>query len=106
LNSAPIVLGIVLASLLVSVWRNIAHLDGHVRAGTELIVEVLARQSRDSDGETSEASLAEVQAMLPGFPDLRPVRLNAASAAVGRTLADLNLRVRTGATVLTLSREG
>ncbi|HEY8378230.1 MAG TPA: TrkA C-terminal domain-containing protein, partial [Nannocystis sp.] len=105
LRAAPIVLGIVLVSLVVSVWRNLTHLHGHVRAGTELIVEILARQSRESGG-SAEVSLADAQAILPGFPDLRPVRLEPTSFAVGRTLAELNLRVRTGATVLAIHGEG
>lgn len=107
LSSAPIVLTIVIVALLVNVWRNISHLHGHVRAGTELIVEVLARQGRDEGDDPSvSASLDAVQDMLLGFPDLTPIRLNPTSAAVGLTLAQINLRVRTGATALAISREG
>lgn len=107
LSSAPIVLVVVIAALVISVWRNISHLHGHVRAGTELIIEVLAKQSREGGGEaTVQASLDGVQTLLPGFPDMVPVRLQGESAAVGFTLAQVNLRVRTGATVLALSRDG
>lgn len=107
LSSAPLVLLVVIVALVISVWRNITHLHGHVRAGTELIVEVLAKQSREGGGEaTVQASLDEVQTLLPGFPDMTPVRLNAHSAAVGLTLAQIDLRVRTSATVLALSRDG
>ncbi len=106
LSSAPILLMVVIASLVISVWRNISHLHGHVRAGTELIVEVLARQSREGGEATVQTSLDEVQALLPGFPDMTPVHLKAGSAAVGSTLAQLDLRVRTGATALALSRDG
>ena len=42
--------------------------------------------------------------MLPGFPDMTPVTLTATSPAVGRTLAELNLRARTGASVLSINR--
>ncbi|WAS91285.1 cation:proton antiporter [Nannocystis punicea] len=105
LSSAPLALLVVVVALMISGWRNIAHLQGHVRAGTELIVEVLAKQSREGDA-TVQASLDDVQALLPGFPDMTPVRLQDGSAAVGLTLAQINLRVRTGATVLALSRDG
>ncbi|MCY0989320.1 cation:proton antiporter [Nannocystis sp. ILAH1] len=107
LSAAPLVLLVVVVALVISVWRNIAHLHGHVRAGTELIVEVLAKQSREGGGETTaQSSLDDVQALLPGFPDMTPVRLHEGSAAVGLTLAQINLRVRTGATVLAVSRDG
>jgi len=43
---------------------------------------------------------AEVNRLLPGLGDTRAVRIDASSAAVGRSLAELNLRGRSGATVL------
>jgi K+:H+ antiporter len=42
--------------------------------------------------------------LLPGLGDPMPFRLHAASAAVGKTLAQLNLRGATGATVLAIIR--
>jgi CPA2 family monovalent cation:H+ antiporter-2 len=42
--------------------------------------------------------------MLPGLGQLVAVPLAAGSAAVGQTLAQLNLRGRTGATVLAITR--
>ena len=42
--------------------------------------------------------------LLPGLGALASVRLEASSAAVGKTLADLNLRGRTGAAVLVVTR--
>lgn len=42
--------------------------------------------------------------MLPGLGALVPVRVGAASAAAGRTLAELNLRGRTGASAVALRR--
>lgn len=44
--------------------------------------------------------------MLPGLGTLVPVRVGAASAAAGRSLAELNLRGRTGATAVALRRGG
>jgi len=83
-----------------AIWRSIANFQGHVRAGSELIVETLARQSRAAPPE-----LTEVKAMLPGIPGLSPVRLVEGSPAVGRSLLDVNLRALTGATVLAIHRE-
>jgi len=44
--------------------------------------------------------------ILPGLGDPVPVRLHETSAAVGKTLAQLNLRGLTGATVLAILRGG
>jgi CPA2 family monovalent cation:H+ antiporter-2 len=93
------------------VWRATQNLHGHVRAGSELIVEALARQGRKrapTELEPAEPapSLAIVESMLPGFAGLAPVTLDPASPAIGRSLADLNLRAMTGASVLAITRAG
>ena len=98
---------LVIAVLAYNVWRSVLNLQGHMRAGTELIVEMLAKQSREAGGHAKpEESLVEASGMLPGFPGMVPVRLVAGSPAIGRTLAQLNLRLRAGATVLAINREG
>jgi CPA2 family monovalent cation:H+ antiporter-2 len=90
------------------VWRATQNLHGHVRAGSELIVEALRHGSRAPTAhEHVEApSLAVVESMLPGFAGLAPVTIEAESPAIGRSLADLNLRAMTGASVLAITREG
>ncbi|MEZ4454084.1 MAG: TrkA C-terminal domain-containing protein [Nannocystaceae bacterium] len=84
------------------IWRSVTNLQGHVRAGTELIVEVLARQTQAA----AAPALAPTQVQLPGFPKVSPIRLSPTSAAVGKTLAQLDLRALTGASVLAISRVG
>ena len=115
---------LVVLVLLFNVWRSLANLQGHVRAGTELIVEMLARQSKSKatmpptdvaaihanmaipeTGLTAEASLIEAHGMLPGFPDMAPLQLVDGNATIGRTLGEINLRARTGATILSINRE-
>jgi K+/H+ antiporter YhaU regulatory subunit KhtT len=44
--------------------------------------------------------------MLPGITELTPVEVPADSQAVGKSLAELDRRARTGATVLALRRDG
>jgi CPA2 family monovalent cation:H+ antiporter-2 len=44
--------------------------------------------------------------MLPGLGTVVPLKVEGASEAVGRSLGELNLRGRTGATVVALSRDG
>jgi CPA2 family monovalent cation:H+ antiporter-2 len=96
-----VVLGLLVGMLGFAAWRNLANFQGHVRAGSELIVEALARQSHSKAPE-----LSEVKEMLPGIPGLSPVRLSIQSPAVGQTLLEVNLRALTGATVLAVHREG
>lgn len=80
-------------------WRRAADLEAHVQAGAQVVVEVLARQ-----GTREEPSLEDVQPLLPGLGEVTPVRLAPESPAVGRTLAELDLRARTGASVIAIRR--
>jgi CPA2 family monovalent cation:H+ antiporter-2 len=98
-----VVVALVIALALVA-HRSVIDFDRHVRAGSELIVEVLARQGRDP--ARPPPVLAEVEAILPGFEGLAAIALTAASPAVGRSLAELDLRARTGASVLAVTRGG
>ncbi|MGH7916262.1 MAG: cation:proton antiporter [Candidatus Binataceae bacterium] len=83
-------------------WRSATGFLGHVSAGTEMIIEALTAQSRAH----SHLSLAGVEQLFPGVGKLVPVKLEPDSVAVGATLAGLNLRVATGATVLAILRDG
>src|SRR3989441_10105386 len=69
-----------------------------------MIVDTLAAQSRRSDRRVEDQALAQVQQLLPGLGALVAVQLDPGSAAIGKTLAQLNLRGRTGATVLAVTR--
>lgn len=89
-----------------SFWRSATNLHGHLRAGAQVIVEALASQSH-AEGEHEEEkpdALAGIRQMLPGLGEPVSVSLPGSSPAVGRTLADLNLRGMTGATVLAIRR--
>jgi CPA2 family monovalent cation:H+ antiporter-2 len=92
----------VLAALGVVFWRTATNLQGHMRAGAEMMAEALGPRHRGTEAETLE----QVQHLLPGLGTLVPVRVAPGSAAAGATLAELNLRGRTGATVVALSRDG
>jgi CPA2 family monovalent cation:H+ antiporter-2 len=96
---------LLIAVLGVAFWRSATNLQGHVQAGAEVIVSVLARQSRGRGREPREDDLQQVEQLLPGLGALTAVRLEAPSPAIGRTLAELNLRALTGASVLAITRE-
>ncbi|MDC0713678.1 cation:proton antiporter [Stigmatella sp. ncwal1] len=95
---------VLLGALGVVFWRSATNLQGHVRAGAQLIVEALAAQSRSKEPGAEPQPLEQVHGMLPGLGEPTPVRLGDKSPAIGRTLAELNLRGQTGATVLAIQR--
>jgi len=96
-------LAVIALLIALALWRSTSSLHGHVRAGSELIVEALARQAGGAVPEP--AQLAQVEAMLPGFAGLSQVHLSMISPAIGRSLAQLDLRAQTGASVLAITRE-
>lgn len=98
----PFAVGVVLLVLLVSLRQATSDLAGHAQAGAELVAHVLAKQGMAQDTGLYQ----KVEALLPGLGNLMPVQIDAASAAAGRTLGELNLRGRTGATVVGISRDG
>ena len=98
LGLAP--LALVMAALGISLWRRAANLQAHYRAGAELVLEVLDRQRR-GDQRPERPPLSDV---LPGLGPLVSLALEPGSPAVDRTLADINLRAKTGATVVAIQR--
>lgn len=91
-----------LAVLGVVFWRTATNLQGHMRAGAEMMAEALGPRHRGAEA----ATLGQVQHLLPGLGTLVPVRVAPGSAGAGISLAELNLRGRTGATAVALSRGG
>ncbi len=90
----------ILGFLAIRFWRSATNLQEHVRAGAEVVVEALQRQARPPE----EKTLEEVEPLVPGLGDIAPVYLPQESGAVGKTLAELNLRGLTGASVIAIQR--
>jgi CPA2 family monovalent cation:H+ antiporter-2 len=84
-------------------WRSANELHGHVRAGAQVLLEALALQG-SADTPLSQAS--EARRMVPGLGEAATLRLSPGDPAVSRTLAQLNLRGLTGATVIAVERAG
>ena len=107
-----VLLALVAAWLLVGFWRTTTDLYGHTRAGAQVLLSALARPvaRAQASGEGAAASsaaardIATVHRVLPGLGDPVPFLIAPASAADGRTLRDLQLRSRTGAVVLAITR--
>ena|SRR5882762_10323069 len=69
----------------------------HVRAGAQVVVEALASGSGAAEPSLSAPAL-------PGMGSPVPFALHDGNPAVGRSLAALDLRAQTGATVLAIRR--
>ena len=99
------------AALGVAFWRSATNLQAHTRAGAEVIVAALASQMASPEHESvhdhaTPRPIAHVATLLPGLGDPVSVRLAEGDYAVGKTLAELDLRDRTNATVLVIVRGG
>jgi len=104
-HQGAVVLALLTLVLLIALWRNAANLQGHARAGAQIIASALAHQMASVDGTSDETKLLEdVNAVLPGLGEPVAIRVVPQSIAVGRSLAQLNLRGATGATVLAIRR--
>ena len=91
------VLLLVAGVLAIAMRRRIADFEGHMRASSELIVELLGMPDGDS-------RFAELATILPGFGGTARVTIGPTSA--GKTLRELDLHARTGASVLAIMRGG
>jgi CPA2 family monovalent cation:H+ antiporter-2 len=100
-------LAILIVILGFAFWKSALNLQAHARAGAEVIVAALSQQvDAEDDSENMMKTMEHVAVMLPGLGEPVPVRIDAASPAVNRTLAELNIRGKTGATILAITRIG
>jgi CPA2 family monovalent cation:H+ antiporter-2 len=89
----------------IALWRSASNLDSHVRAGSEMVVEALKGYAvAQPTGEMK--AITSVQDLMPGLGGTAAVQLRTGDPGVGKSLARLDLRGRTGATVLAISRGG
>ena len=86
-------------------WRGAANLEGHVRAVSEVIADVLAKQTGPRYTEGDAHALRKIREVVPGLGNIVPLRLGPGSYAVGKTLAELHVGSQTGATILVILRD-
>ena len=101
--AAGIALGLLLVSLGFAFWRSATNLHGHVRAGAQMIAEALMLQARKPES-SGESTFSQLDQLVQGLGEPISLRLSETSPAVGKTLADINLRGLTGASVLAIAR--
>lgn len=92
------VLAVAVILLLAIALRAIRDLAGHAKAGVALLTELLSNE------RAVAAAPGQFEDALPGFPEVSLVVIGPGSHAVGRSLADLNLRANTGASALVIRR--
>ncbi|HKP60560.1 MAG TPA: cation:proton antiporter [Polyangiales bacterium] len=98
--SSAIALALLLSLFGLSVWRSATRLQGHVRAGAQMFMAALS-----TPPPAQADARKDLQRLLHGLGEPVALRLPPSSAAIGRTLSELNLRGLTGATVLAITRD-
>ncbi len=78
-------------------WRTTSAVEIELRSGTERLAAALADQ-------TVSTSAIPEDAAMPGLDRMTRVVITSESVAVGKTLAELDVRRRTGATVVSIHR--
>lgn len=91
-----VILGFAVA--LFAVWRNLGAMEGEFRTGVEVLARQLAQQVGTEEQRIQNAALP------PGLDGVLALPLPDSTFAVGQTLAALDLRVRTGATVVAIHK--
>jgi CPA2 family monovalent cation:H+ antiporter-2 len=99
----------VLVGLGLLILRNVRSLDREVRSGAATLAERLAQEMGAEPAKspvpgTRVAALAPAE--LPGFEAVKGWRVPEGAFAVGKTLAELDLRAASGVAVVTLLRDG
>jgi CPA2 family monovalent cation:H+ antiporter-2 len=98
------ILFVITVLLSAALWRSALNLQGHAQAGAEMIVAALTPQVMNDQVDALTKTMEHVATMLPGLGEPEIVRVAVNSPAVNKSLADLNLRGLTGATVLCITR--
>jgi len=90
--------------LAIRLWASVTQLQGHVRAGAQVMAAAFSQARGAPARDTTPEQ--DIGKMLPGLGSPTRFTLSNGSPAVGKTLASLNLRGVTGATVLAIARRG
>lgn len=104
--SAPAIVGGFLLLLVGAVWQATRDLEGHARAGAEVIATALVQElDRNTESHDLTRTMERMVVMLPGLGE--PVLMTVApgSRCDGRTLGEVDLRGLTGATVMAITKD-
>jgi CPA2 family monovalent cation:H+ antiporter-2 len=101
--SAVIAVGLLLPGIWF--WRGSANLEGHVRAVSENIADVLGNQAGSRDAGDDAQALLRIREAVPGLGNVVPLRLGLGSHCAGKTLAEMHVGSLTGAAILMILRD-
>ena len=90
--------------LVLAIWRSAKNLQGHAIAGGEVIAAALSRRMAEGSQGNVDDAMQRMHEMLPGLGEPVAMTVAGGSQAAGQTLAELDMRGITGATVLALLR--
>ena len=93
-----------LVLLAVRLWRQATNFQGHTRAVAQALAEALVHETQNAQAVAATTRNEDVNRVLAGLGSPIPVTLAATSPVLGKTLADIDLRGVTGATVLAIQR--
>lgn len=97
---SPALFAVALAVLGGIFWKSAVNLHEHVQAGAQMVTQALSRHVNESQEEVME----HVSQMVPGIGVPQSVSIDDNSPAVGKTLGELNIRSRIGASVIAIMR--
>jgi CPA2 family monovalent cation:H+ antiporter-2 len=97
---SPALFAVALSLFGVFFWKSAVNLHEHVQAGAQMVTQAISHR----EPEKREAVMEQVNTMVPGIGAPQSIPIGSDSSAIGRSLADLNLRGNTGASVIALMR--
>ena len=92
------VLLVFVMALVYPLWRSADNLEGHVRAGAQVMLEALLAQN-------PAPAAVETRTLLPGLGDACLAEVQPGWPAIGRSLKQIGLRGRCGSTVVAIQRK-
>lgn len=104
-SRAIVLVFVAIVVLVIAAIRSARAVDAEVKSAAQRIAAALTRDS-DPDLAHIERHEPTPAGALPDLGPLERVALTEGSPARGRTLADLDLRAKTGATVVAIHRDG
>ena len=105
-------LGALVAGVAFYLWRSAGRAERELRSGAEHVIELIAAQGGPTGGHpvARDPAIAPTELrdphLPPGLESVLALPIPAGSPADGRTLAELDLRARTHATVVGIQRSG
>jgi len=97
---SPILLILIVLILGVVFWKSALDLQGHVQAGAQMVAEALSSRAP----KNQDVFLEQINAVVPGIGAPTSMLLEPDSPAAGKSLGELNLRTKSGASIIAISR--